>query len=325
MLVPLAARRGWSSCRGGAGCDPRVRAGRHRRHHRGRAARRGPPRRAARDRARPRAGGAARRPSAGQREDVDVVRFAVGVRGYRMDEVDDVLDRLAVEVAERDARIAELEQRLAVPRRPAARARDVLTRPSPDLVVGDDGLARCPWGASTPDYVAYHDTEWGRPVHGDVAIFERHHPRGVPVRAVVDHDPAQARRASAPPSTRFDLAAVAAYGEADRARLLADAGDRAQPRQGRRHDHQRPRRSSGCSTRRARARSTGWSGRSPRRPAVPGCGPSPTCRPARPSPCALAKELKRRGFVFVGPTTMYAAMQAMGLVDDHLAGCAAGA
>ena len=44
---------------------------------------------------------------------------------------------------------------------------------SPDLVVGADGVARCPWGLATPDYVAYHDTEWGRPVHGDVAIFER--------------------------------------------------------------------------------------------------------------------------------------------------------
>ena len=61
------------------------------------------------------------------------------------------------------------------------------------LIVGEDGRARCWWGASSPEYVAYHDEEWGRPVRGDDALFERLVPRGVPVRALVDHDPAQAR------------------------------------------------------------------------------------------------------------------------------------
>ena len=91
------------------------------------------------------------------------------------------------------------------------------------LVVGDDGLPRCGWGASTPDYVVYHDTEWGRPVHGDVAIFERltleAFQSGLSWLTIL-----RKRESFRAAFAGFDLATVAAYGDRDRERLLADAG-----------------------------------------------------------------------------------------------------
>jgi DNA-3-methyladenine glycosylase I len=187
------------------------------------------------------------------------------------------------------------------------------------VVVGDDGLARCAWGASTPDYAVYHDTEWGRPVHGDVAIFERltleAFQSGLAWITIL-----RKREGFRAAFDGFDPVAVAAYGEADRARLLADAGI------------VRNRAKVDATIANARALvalldADGpgaldrlvWSFAPPPRRARPRSFadvPATT-----PESTALAKELKRRGFVFVGPTTAYAGMQAMGLVDDHLAGC----
>ena len=187
------------------------------------------------------------------------------------------------------------------------------------LVVGDDGLARCGWGASTPDYVGYHDTEWGRPVHGDVAIFERltleAFQSGLAWITIL-----RKRESFRAAFAGFDLAAVSAYGDADRERLLADAGI------------VRNRAKIDATIANARAalalvdaEGEGaldrlvWSfAPRPRRPRPAGPADVPA---TTPESAALAKELKRRGFVFVGPTTAYAGMQAMGLVDDHLAGC----
>ncbi len=192
--------------------------------------------------------------------------------------------------------------------------------PGTGVVVGGDGVARCPWGASTPDYAAYHDTEWGRPVARRHRDLRAHHAGGVPVRALLAHDPAQARRV--PRGLR-----------------------RLRPRRGR--GVRRDRTATGCSPTPASCatapRSTPtitnaraaldlieadgdgaldrlvW-GFAPRRPAVR-LRSIADLAGLTPESLALAKELKRRGFVFVGPTTMYAAMQAMGLVDDHLEGC----
>ena len=90
-------------------------------------------------------------------------------------------------------------------------------------VVGEDGLARCPWGLSTPDYVAYHDTEWGRPVHGDSAVFERitleAFQSGLAWITIL-----RKREGFRAAFAGFDLAAIAAFGPDDRARLLEDAG-----------------------------------------------------------------------------------------------------
>ena len=187
------------------------------------------------------------------------------------------------------------------------------------VVVGDDGLARCPWGASTPDYVAYHDTEWGRPVHGDVAIFERltleAFQSGLAWITIL-----RKRESFRAAFAGFDLAAVAAYGERDRERLLADVGivrNRAKV------DATIANARAALALRDAEGEGAldrlVWSFAPPaRRRRLRSTADVPA---VTPESSALARELKRRGFVFVGPTTAYAGMQAMGLVDDHLAGC----
>jgi DNA-3-methyladenine glycosylase I len=193
--------------------------------------------------------------------------------------------------------------------------------PAPELVVGADGRARCPWGASAPDYLAYHDEEWGRPVHGDVEIFERltleAFQSGLSWITILRKRPAF--RAA---FDGFDPARVAAYGEPDRQRLLADVGI------------VRNRAKVDAAITNARAllalQDTDgpdgldrlvWSFAPPERPRPERLADVPA---TTPESVALAKTLKACGFVFVGPTTAYAAMQAMGLVDDHLAGCHAG-
>lgn len=189
------------------------------------------------------------------------------------------------------------------------------------LVVGEDGLARCGWGTSTPDYLAYHDTEWGRPVRGERALYERitleAFQSGLSWLTIL-----RKREAFRAAFDGFDAESVAAYGDADRARLLADAGI------------VRNRAKVDAAITNARAVVA-------LRDAVDGGldalvwsfapDPDPDARPApvstaevparTPESVALAKALERHGFVFVGPTTAYAAMQACGLVNDHLAGC----
>jgi DNA-3-methyladenine glycosylase I len=179
---------------------------------------------------------------------------------------------------------------------------------------GPDGRLRCPWGLSTPDYTAYHDEEWGRPVRGDQAIFERlsleAFQSGLSWLTIL-RKRENFRKAFA----GFDIAAVASFTPDDEARLLADAGivrNRAK-----------------ISAVIANARAAldlpvglsdlAWShAPEPGRPAprtleeVPG---------GTPESKALSKALKKHGFVFTGPVTAYAAMQACGIVNDHLAGC----
>ncbi|MER5746072.1 DNA-3-methyladenine glycosylase I [Streptomyces sp. NPDC059913] len=183
---------------------------------------------------------------------------------------------------------------------------------------GPDGAPRCPWGLSTEDYLAYHDTEWGRPVHGDDALFERlsleAFQSGLSWLTIL-----RRREGFRTAFAGFRIAEVAEFTDTDRERLLADAGiirNRAK-----------------IDATLANARTlAGWS---------PGeldeliwsHAPDPAGRPAPRSTgdvpavttesTALAKDLKKRGVRFVGPTTAYALMQACGLVDDHLADCVA--
>ncbi|GAB4065905.1 DNA-3-methyladenine glycosylase I [Angustibacter speluncae] len=187
----------------------------------------------------------------------------------------------------------------------------------PDLVVGEDGLARCAWGASTPDYADYHDGEWGRPVHGEHALYERitleAFQSGLSWLTIL-----RKREGFRLAFARFDPEVVARFGDADRERLMADAGI------------VRNRAKIEAAITNARAVLELRDG--------PGLddllwsfAPDATTRPVpqsfsdvpavTPESKALAEELKRRGFAFVGPTTAYAGMQACGLVDDHLAGC----
>jgi DNA-3-methyladenine glycosylase I len=185
-----------------------------------------------------------------------------------------------------------------------------------DLVVGADGLARCRWAASTPDYAAYHDGEWGRAVHGERALFERFtleaFQSGLSWLTIL-----RKRESFRAAFASFDADVVAGYGPADRARLMADPGI---VRNNAKVDAAIANASAVL-----RLREQGgldelvWSHRPSGRRRAPR---SFADVPARtPESIALAKALKRNGFVFVGPTTAYAAMQACGVVNDHLAGC----
>ena len=187
------------------------------------------------------------------------------------------------------------------------------------LVVGADGVPRCAWAGQSPDYTAYHDHEWGQVVRGESALYERltleAFQSGLAWITILRKREAF-RRAFA----GFDPDQVAAFGAADESRLLADASIVR----------------NGAKIRAAVAnaqavvalREAGgldalvWSFApepAPRRPASTADVPATT-----PESTALAKALKRNGFGFVGPTTAYAAMQACGLVDDHLRGCQVG-
>jgi DNA-3-methyladenine glycosylase I len=188
--------------------------------------------------------------------------------------------------------------------------------PPPSLVLGDDGLARCGWVGRTPDYRAYHDDEWGRPVRGERALFERltleAFQSGLSWLTIL-----RKREGFRRAFDGFDPEAVAGYGDDDQARLLADPGivrNRAKVR---------------AAVGNARAVLTlragvgldelVWS----HAPAPRGVRPSALAEvPASTvESVALAKALKANGFAFVGPVTAYAAMQACGLVDDHVLGC----
>ncbi len=180
-----------------------------------------------------------------------------------------------------------------------------------EISVGDDGVTRCRWGNGTPDYAAYHDDEWGRPVADDNRLFEKLSLEGFQSGLswlTILRKRSAFRRAFAD----FDYERVALFGEADVQRLLGDAGI---------VRHQGKIRSTINNARRSlevveEFGSLGaliWSFEPESR--------SPTTDATTPESAALAKELKRRGFSFVGPTTAYAFMQAMGIVNDHAAGC----
>ena len=183
------------------------------------------------------------------------------------------------------------------------------------VVVGADGLARCPWGTGSEDYVAYHDEEWGRPVHGESALFERltleAFQSGLAWITIL-----RKREGFRAAFDGFDADAVAAYDESDRARLMADTGivrNRAKVDAALHNAH------AVVALREAGGLDALVWGHAPKEHVRPGT--TADVRATSPESVVLAKALKQAGFVFVGPTTMYAAMQACGLVDDHLLGC----
>ncbi|GGL29549.1 DNA-3-methyladenine glycosylase I [Nocardia jinanensis] len=179
--------------------------------------------------------------------------------------------------------------------------------------VAADTLVRCPWSVESQLYRDYHDQEWGRPLHGDDALFERlcleAFQSGLSWITILRKRPAF-REAFA----GFVIDRVAEFGDADRERLLTDAAivrNRAKI--------------DACIANAKVARDLDigldellWSFAPPSRPRP---GALPDIPATTPESIALAKELKRRGFRFVGPTTAYALMQATGMVDDHLAEC----
>jgi DNA-3-methyladenine glycosylase I len=186
--------------------------------------------------------------------------------------------------------------------------------PEGAAVTGPDGRGRCPWALSAPDYLDYHDEEWGRELRGDDALFERMcleaFQSGLSWLTILRKRPAF-RKAFAD----FSITAVAAFGAADEERLLADAGiirNRAKIAAAIGNARVAAALPDGLSALLWSYAPTGSRARPRTHADVPATSPEST---------AMARELKRRGFRFVGPTTAYALMQATGMVDDHIAGC----
>ncbi|GII80191.1 DNA-3-methyladenine glycosylase I [Sphaerisporangium rufum] len=174
-------------------------------------------------------------------------------------------------------------------------------------------LVRCGWVTSAPDYIRYHDEEWGRPVRGDDQVFERltleAFQSGLSWLTILrKRDNFRAAFAG------FAIEKVAAFGPADVERLMADAGV----------VRNRAKIEAAVANARAAAGVPGgisdlvWRYADPASPVPASLADVPAITPASR---ALAKELKKHGFRFVGPTTAYAMMQAIGLVNDHLATC----
>ncbi|MEO6143186.1 MAG: DNA-3-methyladenine glycosylase I [Dermatophilaceae bacterium] len=184
-----------------------------------------------------------------------------------------------------------------------------------DLQVDEAGVTRCSWALSAAEYRDYHDHEWGVAVHGEARLFERltleAFQSGLSWLTIL-----RKREGFRAAFAGFDVEAVAAFAEADYRRLMADTSI------------VRNRLKIRAAVTNAQAvvalRDEGgldellWSFAPIRRPHPRTSADVPA---TSAESVALAKTLKHKGFVFVGPTTMYAAMQACGLVDDHLAGC----
>lgn len=181
-----------------------------------------------------------------------------------------------------------------------------------ELVIGDDLIPRCWWG-SGPDYQPYHDEEWGRATTDDATLFEKICLEGFQaglswLTILRKRDNFRAAFAG------FDPAKVAVFGEDDVERLLADPG--IVRHQGKiRSTINNASRALEMIEDQASLASFFWSW------ATPDETPPSEIPATTPTSVALSKDLKRRGWSFVGPTTMYAFMQAMGLVNDHLEGC----
>lgn len=185
-----------------------------------------------------------------------------------------------------------------------------------DLTVGDDGFARCPWGASSAEYRAYHDDEWGRPQGDDSRVYEKlcleGFQAGLSWITIL-----RKREAFREVFAGFDPEVVARFGDDDVDRLVTDA----------RIIRHRGKITAAVTN--ARATVALWDQGISLAGLVWQHRPEVLVVPRRMSDLvptsaeakALSKDLRKRGFAFVGPTTAYAAMQALGIVNDHLEGC----
>ncbi|SEP52656.1 DNA-3-methyladenine glycosylase I [Amycolatopsis saalfeldensis] len=180
-------------------------------------------------------------------------------------------------------------------------------------LLGEDGVVRCSWGNSAPDYAAYHDEEWGSPLHGEAELYERlcleSFQSGLSWITIL-----RKRENFRKAFKKFQPAKVARFGEADIERLMQDASI------------VRNRAKILAAITNARAIAAldtpldellwSFAPAKHRRPKTMADVPAITDESK-----AMAKDLKKRGFAFLGPTTCYALMQATGMVDDHVAGC----
>jgi DNA-3-methyladenine glycosylase I len=177
---------------------------------------------------------------------------------------------------------------------------------------GPDGLLRCPWSLVSPEYLRYHDDEWGRPVHDDNGLFERlcleAFQSGLSWMTIL-----RKRENFRAAFSDFDIETVASFGPADVSRLLADAGI----------VRNRAKIDAAIGNARAALQLPVSLGELIWRfgedgPAPESIADVPSWTPASK---ALAKELRTHGFTFTGPVTAYAAMQSCGVVNDHLVDC----
>ena len=186
------------------------------------------------------------------------------------------------------------------------------------LAIGDDGVRRCVWSAGSREYTGYHDHEWGRPVTDDTRIFEKLCLEGFQAGLAwitILRKREGFRRAFA----GFVPEVVAGFGDDDIARLLADASIV-------RHRGKieaaisNARTTVGLHDAGISLASLVWAHEPTRRgrPVASELGQIPA---VTPESIALSKDLRSRGFKFLGPTTAYAAMQSLGIVNDHLQGC----
>lgn len=185
-----------------------------------------------------------------------------------------------------------------------------------DLALGSDGLERCSWALGTPELTVYHDEEWGLPVLDDDALFERicleSFQCGLSWLTIL-----RKREAFRAGFAGFEIEAVAGFGEAEIARLLADPGI----------VRNRGKIVASIENARRSLETIAECGSLAR--LIWSFAPAPVRAPrsyaelatVTPESAALAHELKRRGFRFLGPTTVCALMQACGLINAHLEGC----
>ena len=194
-------------------------------------------------------------------------------------------------------------------------------RQNTGLIAGPDGGLRCAWPAAAPDYLHYHDHEWGRPVTRRQSACSKRSASKVSVRPLLADDFSEAGEFSEGFCRLRHRKSGAVFGEKDVARLLAERRHRPPSRQNR-IDHQQCQRAheladgvrlagplflAPCAA--ARRRPSGSTGRG-------------RCRqPEDAGSTLISKDLKKRGWSLFGPTTVYAFMQAMGLVNDHIEGC----
>ena len=183
-------------------------------------------------------------------------------------------------------------------------------------MIGEDGVARCPWGGGPGVMRDYHDTEWGDRVHGEAAYLERltleAFQSGLSWSTILNK-----REAFREVFAGFDADAVAAFDEDDVARLMADARIVRNRRKIEAARHQRAGHGGAARGRGARGARAGVRARRP----AGARRPPRRCTTTSPESVALSKALKKRGFAFVGPTTMFALMEAIGVFDPHLVGC----
>ncbi|MAC78820.1 MAG: DNA-3-methyladenine glycosylase I [Rhodobacteraceae bacterium] len=184
-----------------------------------------------------------------------------------------------------------------------------------NTIPGPDGRPRCAWCASAPDFFAYHDAEWGYPVGDDIRLFEKlcleSFQSGLSWRTILSK-----RENFRAAFDGFDFRKVALYDDADVARLLGDAGIV-------RHKGKiaavinNAKRCCDLVDAEGSLAAYIW-----RWEPDPATLPDPQTQSTSAASIALSKDLKKRGWAFVGPTTVYAFMQAMGLINDHATGCA---